>query len=418
MRQLGIVFSHSDYTQKPHGTERCIREIRQEMLKHDADFIQVFPIKKRILMRFGFETVGVNLGSEFLGIYKLKDIPGLYNQQCTKLNCSKGIVQIQHLLFYNLNTLADVILELQRPIVVGVHDYYMFCPQLNLVDSNGHFCGFEAPAEEKCIACKYKEDGIRHYEAMRDFLSKVRPFLNRIIVPSRVVEQTWSKAFPDYRDLVMLRPHLECAGSTPQPRNHDHDIIKLCYIGLQNANKGFNEWQELTEQLNGACYELHYFGVGKTKLPNVINHYVSISEQGEDAMVQALIHSGIDICLFWPNCPETYSYAFFELLSSGVMVITNSNSGNVMEQVLQFKNGRVFDKKQDMFNYFNDPSSVNEDLNKYREEKNHSDRFVPNRDVSMFLCDEVVISISPEKGRATKRILLTIYYRVAEKTGR
>ncbi len=407
MKQMGIVFSHSDYIKKSHGTERCIREIRAELLRNDADFIQVFPIRNKILLKCGLEMVGVNHGDDFLGIYRLREIPVLFHQICVQDGYEEGIVQIHHLLFYNLSTLAEVIKNISRPTIMMIHDYFTICTQVNLIDSNGHFCGVERPSENKCAKCEYFESGLKQYVSVKKFLNEIKGVLKQIITPSDFVRRTWSIAFPDYQDYVTVRPHLEFVGNRKEHKKNDK--IRLCYVGVQNDFKGFNEWQELADRLkDNSYYELHYFGGGKQELPGVKNHYVSISDQGEDAMIKELIRNNTDVCLFWPNWSETYSYVFYELLCSGTMVVTNTIAGNVTDMVTQIGNGRIFESKEEMFSYFASPVMIESDLQFYRENKSYPEKIIPNRDVSMFISNDHLQSKT--KRKAGKWRLLTTYY--------
>ncbi len=408
MKQLGVVFSHSDYVMKSHGTERCIREIGNEMKKHDAEFIQFFPIRNKKLLSVGMNMVGANYNGEFLGIYRIQDVPLVYHDICRKNDYEEGIVQIHHLQFFpDLNLLAGIINEIARPVVMFVHDYFTLCCIPTLIDSNNQFCGTDLPSDSKCRDCLYKNEGKQHQEKIASFIKNIENRLKYIIVPSDYVKGAWSRAYPQWAQLVVVRPHVECIGTeniTPLKEK-----IRISYVGVQNDFKGFSAFKKLADRLNdNTKYELHYFGTGDIKLPGVENHYVSIAEQGDDAMKTALKQSRIDICLFWANWPETYSYVFYELLCSGIFVVTNEISGNVTDMVRKLHNGVVLGSIEEMLSLFDDWESLTEMLNSYKNESSRPVNTIPNRDIDLLLCTDH--KKCNAKGNAYKWKILTWVY--------
>ena len=67
------------------------------------------------------------------------------------------IVHFVHFLFNSLGY-VEVARSLGRPTVLGLYDFFVACPQFNLLDSSGRFCNL--PAIETCDQCLARMDGL------------------------------------------------------------------------------------------------------------------------------------------------------------------------------------------------------------------------------------------------------------------
>ena len=57
-----------------------------------------------------------------------------------------------------------------------------------------------------------------------------------------------------------------------------------------------------------------------------------VSNKVKNAMVEAIRKEALDIVFMWTQCPETYSYVYYEMSINGVYVLTNTNSGNIRQR--------------------------------------------------------------------------------------
>ena len=281
-----------------------------------------------------------------------------------------------------------------------------------MIHSNGTFCGGNPPDEKKCVDCDYKTNGIQHYMKMKQFLNGISYQLKNIICPSDYVKSIVISAYPEYKSRIIQRPHLKFEGHLE--RKSIQNQIKIGYAGIQVADKGFVDWKNLVNELNDnhvSEYSFYYFGTGKEKIDNVTNVYVSSAEQGENAMVEAIRKEALDIVFMWTQCPETYSYVYYEMSINGVYVLTNTNSGNIQQEIKKNKNGVVFESYSDCLNYLKDGSAVKDDINEYRADDNfHPLKMRFNDDIDMLRSNSNLNVINDKKIKVKKQYLKMVLY--------
>ncbi|MCP6651821.1 hypothetical protein NL518_27345, partial [Klebsiella pneumoniae] len=111
---------------------------------------------------------------------------------------------------------------------------------------------------------------------------------------------------PHQNVLIKLRNAIDM----PSPK------IKIGYIGGQSPIKGYLQWKEVVNQYKES-YDFYHLGSWQEELAGVSYIPVSVLKQGDEKMVEAIRAHKIDIAFLWSNCPETYSFTFFESLAAG-----------------------------------------------------------------------------------------------------
>lgn len=406
--ELVISFMHANYMVNSYGTEKFVRELSLELNKHAIHHLSFFSFYHN----YGKKSVGVTYDDRFNGIYDYYSIDPIINNYLVKYNIDKCTIHIHNFLNHDLSYIEKIIKKYNIEVCIIVHDFYILCDNYKLIQSNGTFCGGNPPDEKKCVDCDYKTNGIQHYMKMKQFLNGISYQLKNIICPSDYVKSIVISAYPEYKSRIIQRPHLKFEGHLE--RKSIQNQIKIGYAGIQVADKGFVDWKNLVNELNDnhvSEYSFYYFGTGKEKIDNVTNVYVSSAEQGENAMVEAIRKEALDIVFMWTQCPETYSYVYYEMSINGVYVLTNTNSGNIQQEIKKNKNGVVFESYSDCLNYLKDGSAVKDDINEYRADDNfHPLKMCFNDDIDMLRSNLNLNVINDKKIKVKKQYLKMVLY--------
>lgn len=358
MNKCLIVFSHSNYIVKSTGTEKCIRELTNVLLNQGVVTIQVFSMYNRYSRVFGNQLIGVNFNNEFIGIYQFKDLGYLVSFICKKHDLHLVGSHLHHLLNFDLIKLQEVLISLQLPVTLFIHDYYTVCPSINMIDSRGEFCGVSFPSNEKCIHCSYYLSA-QKFDLIRKFLEGIYASIFSVIVPSDDVFGRWVSVYQEFKHITHVRGHLLPQGCYER-EYIEGQKIKIAFVGLQLDLKGYKDWVTFADaQLEkDKPYELHYFGEAKHHHPSVSDHVVSTAAEGKDAMITSLRKNNIDFVFLWSQCPETYSYVYYEASAAGAVIITNPKSGNIAKMVDKMGNGIVLANIEQVINIFSDVEAV------------------------------------------------------------
>lgn len=361
MGKMVVSFTHSNYCIKPTGTEKFVRNL-SEILQHDNyDHLNFFSFYSDV------KSVGVNYNDKFMGVYGYEQIANIISFYANKYCDNVVALHFQHLLNHKLDILATVVNTFKVPVSIVLHDYYLICNRLKMIDTNDHFCGVSKPCTEKCIECRNKEIGMKHFNEMHRFLNAIDPFIYRVIAPSEYVAERVTNVFPEIAEKIVVRAHLRLSGSAAYTPNNGK--IRLAFVGAPMKEKGFSDWKQLVREIRDKCpdkYELFYFGTGKQVIDGVKNVYVSTSEQGENAMMDSLRNYGIECAFVWPNWAETYSYVYYELALCGIFIISNKISGNICSEIKRNGNGRIFSERRDAVTWFLNSETSRKEINTYR----------------------------------------------------
>lgn len=386
MKKAILSISHTNYMLRSAGTERYIRELSKLFQESQYTYVNVFSFydDKKMLRE---KMLGLNINDQFKGIYKYRDMDKVVDMLNWRYGLTITAIHIQHLINHDLDSIKDIINSLRVPVFYFMHDYFNICIRQNLIDSSNAFCGTGAPSNEKCQSCAYMKQGIQHHSQMQSFFGSINEYLTRVVCPSEYVAKVFIENYPQYRERVTVRPHLNYALKDTVPEISGK--IRIAYAGGQNLIKGYPAWTELVNACK-ACdqYEFYYFGTGKDQLDGVRNVFVSTAAQGDDAMKNALGEHKIDCAFLWPSWPETYSYVLYELMENDIFVITNNISGNIYDVVSNHENGKCFSELAEVKDWMSNPDQVRAEINQYRTKNSfHIKDVTGNRDIQ---------SISPD----------------------
>ena len=115
MNQLIVTITHSNYLLRSSGTEKFVRTVSKLIMNNDDHHLNFFSIKSD-------KSIGVNYDDKFVGIFRYKDISKLISYYGSLNNSMINSIQIHHLLYWDIEIVKNLLLELQIPIYIFVHD--------------------------------------------------------------------------------------------------------------------------------------------------------------------------------------------------------------------------------------------------------------------------------------------------------
>lgn len=384
--KLVISFMHSNYLIRSAGTEKFISTYSKIIQKNGCNHLNFFSFYSHKSL-LGIQIAGVNYNDEFIGIIKYCDIEKFIEKIVYEKNMSIEAIHLQHMQSHSLTELSKIINRWNAPTYVFVHDFFVLCDSPHLVDSQGKYCGATIPNENKCKKCSYK--GIIHFSKMKAFFSEIEKKLVSVIVPSDFVKNAITECFPEFSKKVFVRPHLIITGK----KNYSEisGKIRIAFAGRQSEEKGFKEWCNLVTSTYPKLkekYEFYYLGIDSQKIQGVSNIYVSIAQQGKNAMIDAIKKNDIACAFVWPLCAETYSYVYYELSLAGVFMLSNSISGNIAVEIENNENGKVFETLEECKEWLKDYELVVKTINEYRiNGKFRPANYEENENVQLSTCE-------------------------------
>lgn len=233
-----------------------------------------------------------------------------------------------------------------RPSILFLHDFYSFCPRVNLIDAVGRFCDIpHIDVCERCVVVGGTHEGSRVDElavtAHRELFAEIFTAVRRLVAPSENARRYFARVFSDTEIRVM--PHAQSLWEFPAtPRTGSaNEIVVLGAIG---RHKGSGSLLEIARaaRLTNPQFRFHVIGYTDIDSELLAVGNVTITGPYEAEDVGRLIdRTGGRIALFLHGWPETFSYTLSEAVAAGLIPLV-PDIGAPAERVRAAKFGVVF----------------------------------------------------------------------------
>lgn len=232
------------------------------------------------------------------------------------------------------------------PVSIALHDFFMLCPSLFLIDSEKNYCGLPDSATcNRCFGRLPMDDlpsGAESIAEWRAIWAKVLAMAASIIAFSNSTRDLFLRIYPQYADKIVVRPH-----SMTRFRHQvvSVDLDKPLHIGIVGSigwQKGWNIVKQLCEEIDSRRLPFRITVIG-AMVPDFSADCLKVTGRYErTALASAIEQSGANIFLFPSIWPETFSYVAHEIMACGVPLCC-FNLGAPAEAVANYSTGLVLD---------------------------------------------------------------------------
>ena len=394
MGEFVLSISYGNYLIQNGGTDKVIREHCKMFNRVNLRYLFAFPIQQK--KRVGGKVIslhfwGLNLDQHLVGLFTFNNIIKVLNNYQIDNECRA--IFIHHTWRVEEYEIKKFLRLNKSPVYFYLHDFHMICDNNNFMDKVGHFCGYGVSTFDCNDKCKSYCASCQNRILFKHIIEEEK---ERIccIAPSENTKHIFASTFPAYKKSFKCIEHQKGTyyrSLVPKEEKR----FRVAFIGAQNSIKGWNDFKLIVNKLENEDIELYYLGTGTDILSGIKAVRVSVREQGDSAMQDALQANKIDVVLLLSCWPETYSYTFFESLSAGCYVIAYECSGNIADQVNQKKCGVIFKSFQELNHYFENADRLKKDVYEYR----HSGSQIPGQ---LIPNDEIVkmVTTNSSKGKS------------------
>jgi glycosyltransferase involved in cell wall biosynthesis len=231
--------------------------------------------------------------------------------------------------------------QLYIPIILTVHDFFYCCPTIHLVDNDGIFCGKTCLSENNCNKLEgnnYLYSNLS-FKELESFRSKFRSYISEIdmfVFPSVSSKNIFNEFYNLDESRTFIIPHGSRLKKNLVPNNNNNQTTRVGIIGNMLKHKGSSAIQNIINNLNNNRIEFHHFGDGNLYGKTVVKH----GRYNRTDIVNLLLSNNIDVSLFMPTWPETFSYTLSESIAASIPPIV-SNFGAMSERVMDHEIGWV-----------------------------------------------------------------------------
>jgi len=236
------------------------------------------------------------------------------------------------------------------PFDYTLHDFYVGCPRINLLDDSGRFCG--QPDLEACESCVASAPlhpevqaafethggtvaGWREQHGLR--LQAAR----RIFAPSQDTNNRVVRFYPNSR--VTLLPHPEESFEIRPASPPGDGELRVALIGAIGLHKGHDMLLRVAKLAKSSKAPVRFIVVGFTcddRAYDALDNVEILGPYEPEELPGLLENAHCDAALFLSIWPETYSYTLTEAWRAGLVPVTLP-LGAQAERVLATGSGTV-----------------------------------------------------------------------------
>ncbi|HSV68806.1 MAG TPA: glycosyltransferase [Methylibium sp.] len=241
-------------------------------------------------------------------------------------------VHVHHTLGFGRD-IWDLPALLGVPFDVTLHDFYLACPRITMIDELGQFCGQpEAAACERCVAAAPLDYDIGQrlvelggsVAAWRAFHAERLSGARRVVAPSRDTAARAQRYLPGVG--VRAEPHNEPAYARPAGTAIAAAATPytVAVIGAIGPHKGVDLLLACAKQSLREALPLRFAVIGYTSRDAELEALDNVSVSGRyhaDELPNLLRASGASLALFLSVWPETYSYTLSEAWRAGLLPV-------------------------------------------------------------------------------------------------
>jgi GT2 family glycosyltransferase/glycosyltransferase involved in cell wall biosynthesis/SAM-dependent methyltransferase len=233
-------------------------------------------------------------------------------------------VHIHHTFGFS-SGLRRAVLSLGVPFDFTVHDYLTVCPQTNLVDEEGRYCG--EPRPESCNRCvaRRPSHGSSEIRWWRLQMGWVIREADRVFCPSEDVARRIRRYHPSASTVIV--PH-EAVVAVPQPSPRravpPEGVLRVAVLGVLARHKGAELVGQVARAAAARGLPLEFRLVGSWHADVTGRDAVSATGPYDDTELPHLLERAApDVVWFPATVPETYGYTLSAALEAGLPVIAS-----------------------------------------------------------------------------------------------
>ncbi len=249
-------------------------------------------------------------------------------------------VHFVHFLFHSFGY-VEAARSLGRPSVLGLYDFFLACPQYNLLDHSGRFCNL--PAIGTCDHCLARMDGLPTgaQGRRRELLSHVCCAVDRIHLLSHSQRALIERVLPISQEKAFVQGLGICPQSSPPPPAMPP--LRIAVLANHARNKGADTLLGIVEQLASSSFHFRVAGAiekeYRDRFQRLPRNAVELLGPYEPEQLGGIL-GGCHVALFASPWPETFMLTLSEALQAGLVPV-GPDLGAYGERVRDGENGLV-----------------------------------------------------------------------------
>ena len=260
------------------------------------------------------------------------------------------IVHFQHLIGWDTLLLPLIAKRQGCKVALSLHDYYLLCPEYNLILPNLRRCGKVLaeggdPECQYCLGTKRKFVGTGEPPSLQNYLAERKQIIRRIfeaadiiIAPSDFVRDQFIKAYGEaMKNRIVTVPH----GIEPLPKTRNvkkRNTLRVGFLGNASDRKGVFVLLQAAQLLKKMPLRFEIFGNIHPTLKKLAADLGIVQHGHYERKDLPQLLSNTDLVIIPSIWDETFCLTASESQMMGIPVIA-SDCGAISERIIDGKTG-------------------------------------------------------------------------------
>jgi glycosyltransferase involved in cell wall biosynthesis len=244
--------------------------------------------------------------------------------------------------------IMDVPADLGIPWILHLHDFWLLCPRIKLLNSNKRVC--PGPRQLRCTQCLGRWSHplsfvrtLSHYGARQSDARRIITGATAVFCASTDLAKRHRKLGLARRQVVRASPVRGAGTTLHASRVSGKDVCRIGFMGGESSSKGLQVLAKALEGVRGP-WKLQIHNVRKDRSRQTIiemfnRHADKVTVHGPfETNLRDAVFSEMDVLVVPSIWPETYSRVVDEALEHHVVVIA-SELGGMAERLVDGVNG-------------------------------------------------------------------------------
>ena len=268
-------------------------------------------------------------------------------------------IMLNHSITWDIEEIHDIFTNITIPFGVYLHDFYWVCPNINMMNNLGKFCGAEKSTKACDLCFTSMEPNIKRWAnttvqsigvaGWRRLSYEIFRKSQAIACPSENTKSYYVKYFPEFESKIAVwsRETKLTLVNNFSKNTQDSDRISVISLGGISKIKGSDIIYEMHDLIKDRNLPIDLTVIGTISPPTRrFKHEKTLSVTGQYS--QSEIGSLIakrkpSVGLILSIIPETYSYTTSELFSNQIPILC-FNIGAQADRVKEVDGGWVIDQ--------------------------------------------------------------------------
>ena len=235
----------------------------------------------------------------------------------------------------------------QSQLTLYLHDFHPACPSYTLINADGKYCGI--PDAQTCRTCLKTNKAVfpsfvtlKEIMPWREAWNELLQAATKIVAFSESTVDIFQCAFPvnDWRNKVILQPHVIDVARYPKLTPQIHAPLKVAVIGNINFVKGADVVHDLLALIALTQLPVSIVVIGTLERYSASPALTVTGPFENSTLPMLLLQHGVGVCWLPSICPETFSYVTEEIITMEMPLVC-FDLGAPASRVRRYRLGEV-----------------------------------------------------------------------------